>query len=147
MSGKIIIKRHIRNTENIKALFGKCENKSPTIMEIRIAALKDGWPEKIVKKMKKPELPKIEWIGKQRVWVRVEEESHTNEMYKKHKTQDEPEKDATEDEPEKDATEDEPEKDATEDEPEEEGFDIDEFEDEDEEEENEVWDAPEEGQE
>lgn len=71
MTSKIIVKTSNRNTKHIKELF---ENytKSPSIMEIKIACLKDGWSEKIVKKMKKPTLPKIEWNGKSRVWVKVE---------------------------------------------------------------------------
>lgn len=130
---KIIVPRSNREVENIKELFGKYKNKVPSLMEIKIAALKDKWPEKIVKKMKKPVLPKIKWDSKARTWIVVPEEEVVPEVQEEDATV--PEEDVTV--PEEDATvreEDSEEEDSEEEDETEEGFDIDEFEDEEEEE-------------
>lgn len=73
METKIRVTKENRETKNIKELFKEYGTTSPSVEEIRKAALRDGWPEKVVNRMKKPELPKIVWNGKKRRWIEVKE--------------------------------------------------------------------------
>ncbi len=134
METKIRVTKENRETKNIKELFKEYGTTSPSVEEIRKAALRDGWPEKVVNRMKKPELPKIVWNGKKRRWIEVkeveeEEVEDVEEVEEELIQNEEGGEEGEEDEKREEGGEEDEKREEGE-----EGFDIDEFKDEEEEE-------------